>query len=221
MTDAGYETLLYDIDGHVATITLNRPEVLNALNDPMRRELVAALRRSEADDDVWVVIITGAGRGFCSGADLRERPMERAQPAPQVSPERDAYPPVLREVTKPIIAAINGATRGAGCNIAFGCDFRGGERVGDVRGQLRRAGPDGGVGGVLPRAAGGAASGDGGRAAGRGLQRPRRGSAGASLTPSCRPRRCCRPRATWPIGSARAPRWPCASPRRRSTAGTS
>ena len=124
MTDPNYAALLYDVDGHVATITLNRPEVLNALNDPMRRELVAALRRAEADDDVWVVIITGAGRGFCSGADLRERAMERAQPAPQVSPERDAYPPVLREVTKPIIAAINGATRGAGCNIAFGCDFR-------------------------------------------------------------------------------------------------
>ena len=59
MTDPGYETLLYDVDGHVATITLNRPEVLNAINDPMRRELVAALRRAEADDDVWVVIITG------------------------------------------------------------------------------------------------------------------------------------------------------------------
>ena len=124
MTDPGYETLRYDVDGRVATITLNRPEVLNAINDPMRRELVAALRRSEADDGVWVVIITGAGRGFCSGADLRERPMERTRPAPQLSPERDAYPPVLREVTKPIIAAINGATRGAGCNIAFGCDFR-------------------------------------------------------------------------------------------------
>lgn len=124
MAEQNSETLLYDVEGHVATITLNRPEVLNAINDAMRRELAASLRRAEADDDIWVIIITGAGRGFCSGADLRERPMESAVPKVDVTPERDAYPPVLREVTKPIIAAINGVTRGAGCNIAFGCDFR-------------------------------------------------------------------------------------------------
>lgn len=124
MSEPSFEALLYAVDGHVATITLNRPEVLNAINDAMRRELVTALRRAEADDDVWVLIITGAGRGFCAGADLRERAMERSGARVEVSPERSAYPPVLREVTKPIIAAVNGVTRGAGCNIAFGCDFR-------------------------------------------------------------------------------------------------
>ena len=124
MAEQDYEALLYEVEGHVATITLNRPEVLNAINDAMRRELAASLRRAEADDTVWVIIITGAGRGFCSGADLRERAMESAAPKVDVTAERNAYPPVLREVTKPIIAAINGVTRGAGCNIAFGCDFR-------------------------------------------------------------------------------------------------
>ena len=124
MSDPSFESLLYQTEGRVATITLNRPEVLNAINDAMRREVVQSLRRAEADDDVWVIIVTGAGRGFCSGADLRERAMERRAPRIHVAAERDAYPPVFREVTKPIIAAINGVTRGAGCNIAFGCDFR-------------------------------------------------------------------------------------------------
>jgi len=124
VTHPKFEALLYEVNGHVATITLNRPQVLNAINDSMRRELVVSLRHAEADDDVWVIIITGAGRGFCAGADLREGRMMQTARRVAVAPEREAYPPVLREVTKPIIAAINGVTRGAGCNLAFGCDFR-------------------------------------------------------------------------------------------------
>ena len=121
-----YNAILYEVRDNVATITLNRPETLNAISNDTRRELPAALRRAEADDDVWVVVLTGAGRGFCSGADLKQRANRDPDAAVpfQLAPERDAYPVVMREISKPIIAAVNGAARGAGCNMVFAADFR-------------------------------------------------------------------------------------------------
>ena len=65
-----YSDILYDVDGHIATITLHRPAQLNAFTNAMVREMIDAFNRADADDDVRAVIVTGAGRGFCAGADL-------------------------------------------------------------------------------------------------------------------------------------------------------
>ena len=123
-----YEAITWEVGDRTGIITLNRPERLNAINDPMRLEIAEVLRAAEADDDVWTLIVTGAGRGFCSGADLKARAEAGAgqAPAPPAAPmdARYAYAIAFGEVSKPVIAAVNGPTRGAGCNIAFASDFR-------------------------------------------------------------------------------------------------
>jgi 2-(1,2-epoxy-1,2-dihydrophenyl)acetyl-CoA isomerase len=120
--DAGYTTIRYDLADGVATITLDRPDSLNALNAAMRGELRAALKAAGRDDAVRAVVITGAGRGFCSGADLRggdaERDFRRVL--------TDEYNPLIaaiRELPKPVIAAVNGVAAGAGVSIALACDL--------------------------------------------------------------------------------------------------
>ncbi|MEM8922200.1 MAG: crotonase/enoyl-CoA hydratase family protein [Actinomycetota bacterium] len=126
-----YETLLYEVaDNGVATITLNRPDRLNAFNDVMRRELLALFDEIDADDRVRAVIVTGSGRGFCAGADLsgggdtfdasaRGRDPDRAN--------RDGGGTVslrIFELTKPIIAAINGPAVGVGITMTLPMDVR-------------------------------------------------------------------------------------------------
>lgn len=127
-----YETLLYEVDQDVATITLNRPAVLNAINPPMIEELQAVLTTVRDDADVRAVVFTGAGRGFCSGADLKGR--QRVKPS-QAPPDastagaerlRRTYNPLIlaiRTIEKPFIAAVNGVAAGAGCNLALSCDI--------------------------------------------------------------------------------------------------
>ncbi|HYN63668.1 MAG TPA: enoyl-CoA hydratase-related protein [Candidatus Limnocylindrales bacterium] len=109
------------VDG-VATVTLNRPESLNALNADMRRELLAAFKALGRDDGVRAVLVTGEGRGFCSGADLRGGSGERQ--FRQVL-EREYNPLVLaiRTLPKPVIAAVNGVAAGAGVSLALACDI--------------------------------------------------------------------------------------------------
>jgi 2-(1,2-epoxy-1,2-dihydrophenyl)acetyl-CoA isomerase len=124
-----YECLLYEVKDGVATLTLNRPERLNALGGSLRDDLHDAITRSAASSDVRVMIITGAGKGFCAGGDVkamneakegkRERPLiEKAAPG------RDRTLLAMREAPQPIIAAVNGAAAGAGMNLALGCDIR-------------------------------------------------------------------------------------------------
>ena len=123
------EFCLVEKANHVMTVRLNRPERLNAIDNVMRRELEEVLRAAEADDGVWTIIVTGNGRGFCSGADLKARAdAEKSgnsgmNPQPLFEP-RYYYTIVFSELTKPVIAAVNGVTRGAGCNMAFAADFR-------------------------------------------------------------------------------------------------
>jgi len=117
-----YETILVDVADGVATITLNRPASLNALNGPMRRELLAALKASGRDEAVRAVVITGAGRGFCSGADLRGGDAERAFRRVLT----DEYNPLItaiRELPRPVVAAVNGVAAGAGVSLALACDL--------------------------------------------------------------------------------------------------
>ena len=122
MPEATYETILVEVADEVATITLNRPDTLNALNVAMRRELLAAFKAAGRDETVRAVVLTGAGRGFCSGADLRGGATERAYRRVLI----DEYNPLIvaiRELPKPVIAAVNGVAAGAGVAIALACDL--------------------------------------------------------------------------------------------------
>ena len=122
MAEPAYETIRFTSADGVGTITLNRPDSLNALNASMRRELLAAVKGAGRDDAVRCVVVTGEGRGFCSGADLRagqgEREFRRVL--------TDEYNPLitaLREIPKPVVAAVNGVAAGAGVSIALACDL--------------------------------------------------------------------------------------------------
>jgi 2-(1,2-epoxy-1,2-dihydrophenyl)acetyl-CoA isomerase len=119
------ETLLYDrLDG-VGTITLNRPEVMNATNDTLYRELSALLAEIARDDSVGAVVLTGAGRGFCAGADVRAMDPDAGLLKRRARHRwilRDILRPLV-ELEKPVIAAVNGAAVGAGFNIALACDI--------------------------------------------------------------------------------------------------
>lgn len=125
-----YKSILWEVREHTGILTLNRPERLNALNIELREEIADVVRKAECDNDVWTLIVTGAGRGFCSGADLKARAeAENTGGGNSIlaQPMFDAkyyYPIAFGEISKPVIAAINGVTRGAGNNMAFAADFR-------------------------------------------------------------------------------------------------
>jgi enoyl-CoA hydratase/carnithine racemase len=129
---AEFTQILYDVDDHIATITLNRPAQLNAFTGTMMRELITAFDMIDADDDVRVVIVTGAGRGFCAGADLSSGGETFAGGG---SDERTDVPGVTRDgggmltlrifdCTKPVIAAINGPAVGVGVTMTLPMDIR-------------------------------------------------------------------------------------------------
>ena len=116
-----YETITYEITGNVATVTLNRPDVMNGLNAQMRRELLHAVQR--AGDEARVLVTTGAGRGYCSGQDLGDR--KNAADIDLERTLREEYEPMLRAIfdcAVPTIAAVNGPAAGAGANLALAHD---------------------------------------------------------------------------------------------------
>ena len=116
--------VLTERDGGVLTITLNRPDVYNAFNRALHDALAEALRDA-ADPDVRAVVITGAGRGFCSGQDLREF-QEIPEGGIRDRLEETYHPNIraIRSLEKPVIAAVNGAAAGAGLSLACACDVR-------------------------------------------------------------------------------------------------
>lgn len=119
-----------DITDGVLTITLNRPDALNAYNAQMSTELQAALRNAARDDSVRCVVLTGAGRAFCAGQDLQEIKACYTGQAPPLdfgAHLRKHYSPLIRalvSIEKPVIAAVNGVAAGAGASIAFAADLR-------------------------------------------------------------------------------------------------
>ncbi len=123
------ETLLIEQRGHVAIITLNRPERLNAISGEMLEALSAQLIACQRDPDVRVIVLTGAGRGFCSGLDLvdQQQRMSAADGSPRgysLFDLRDAPPVVLNKMDKPVICAVNGAAAGYGMDMALLADIR-------------------------------------------------------------------------------------------------
>ncbi|HSV34501.1 MAG TPA: enoyl-CoA hydratase-related protein [Ramlibacter sp.] len=127
MTDA---TVLYSTRGAVALVTLNRPQALNSFTRQMHHALWAALDKVEADKSIRALVITGAGRGFCAGADLAEFDVEpgpdlvkRADPGPIID---QAFNPTVRKLQAlrvPTVAAVNGIAAGAGASLAMTCDL--------------------------------------------------------------------------------------------------
>jgi 2-(1,2-epoxy-1,2-dihydrophenyl)acetyl-CoA isomerase len=123
-------SVLYMEHGAVAQVTLNRPDALNSFTRQMHRDLWAALDRAEANPAVRALVITGAGRGFCAGADLSEFDFEpgpdlvqRADPGPVID---QAFNPTARRIQSlrmPVIAAVNGVAAGAGASLAMTCDI--------------------------------------------------------------------------------------------------
>jgi 2-(1,2-epoxy-1,2-dihydrophenyl)acetyl-CoA isomerase len=152
-----YQELLLDISDHIATVTLNRPESLNAINGQLHEEMVAVCGELKSNDEVRAVIWTGTGRGFCSGAHLGQGP--RPDAVPSWDEMKDEYSWVGRQamavygIDKPTIAAVNGVAAGAGMSLALACDMRiGSEKTRFKTVFIERAlSPDAGMSYFLPR----------------------------------------------------------------------
>lgn len=156
------EVLRLERRERIAILTLNRPDSLNALNIELRDALVRACQALRDDDDVWAVVLTGAGRGFCSGADLRAARSDSAHTASREE-RLDTYGwvgrqamAVYRTLDKPIIAAVNGVAAGAGMSLALSCDMRLGSELTRFKTVFieRSLSPDSGMSFFLPRIVG-------------------------------------------------------------------
>jgi 2-(1,2-epoxy-1,2-dihydrophenyl)acetyl-CoA isomerase len=120
-----YTVVRFEVADAIATITLDRPDALNALTVPLKTELLAVFRAVARDRTVRAVVLTGAGRAFCAGQDLKERLEPDA--APLAVELRERYNPIIaamRGLDQPIVGAINGVAAGAGAALAFACDIR-------------------------------------------------------------------------------------------------
>ena len=124
MTEA---MILHEIDRGVMRITLNRPEVLNAFNMEMGRQLQSALGDADSNDAVRAVVLTGAGRAFCAGQDLASVTLDDPNNLPDLgNVVREQWNPIIRRIRamgKPVVAAVNGVAAGAGANLALSCDI--------------------------------------------------------------------------------------------------
>jgi len=119
-----YNCILYTKEVNTLTITLNRPDVFNAFNDEQSYELQDALKAAKRDEEIRVVILTGAGKAFCSGQDLKA--IAGAEKRSFIDSLHKRYNPIIREMRnmpKPIICKLNGVAAGAGCSLALASDF--------------------------------------------------------------------------------------------------
>ena len=155
------DSVLYQVSDAVAVITMNRPAAMNALTAGMKTELLAALRRASGDGPVRAVILTGSGRGFCAGQDLREHAATLESGGAVSDTVREHYNPIVETIMtmpKPVVAAVNGVAAGAGAALALACDFRVAARAASFVMSFSAVGlgPDTGASWTLQRLAGGA-----------------------------------------------------------------
>ena len=152
--------LLERLENGVLTLTLNRPERLNALNDALHEALADGMARAAASDACRVVLITGAGKGFCAGADLADRALAPGQARPDLGDSLDKrYNPLIRamrSLPKPVVCAVNGSAAGAGVNFALACDVVLAAKSAKFLQAFARIGlvPDAGGTWILPRLVG-------------------------------------------------------------------
>lgn len=120
-----YTTIRLEKDDGLATLTLNRPDKLNAICPELITELLDAIADIEADEEVRAVLLTGSGRAFCAGGDLRELLSQSDNPVEMMASSRQGARLItgMRSMPKPWVAAVNGPAIGAGCNLALGCDI--------------------------------------------------------------------------------------------------
>jgi enoyl-CoA hydratase/carnithine racemase len=196
LNDGTYEDLLYEVTDNVAVLTMNRPDKLNALSPKMTEGLARALRSAQADSDVRVVAITGAGRGFSSGQDLSARSLAEGRGMPEgytpgIGDRRYNIAPVqaiaraARALDKPYIVAVNGPSAGVGMDLASMADIRFAAEDAVFTTAFARMGIVAGDGGAyyLPRIVGMAKASCCGRAAGSMPMRPSRLVTSAVLSP--------------------------------------
>jgi 2-(1,2-epoxy-1,2-dihydrophenyl)acetyl-CoA isomerase len=131
-----YRTILFEtVEPHVARLTLNRPDHMNAYTNPMCDEIIDVLRRYVEEDELRCLILTGAGRGFCSGGDVSGQPREGELPSPHFRNKQIGHGMEMRlgmhrviatlhRMDKPVVAAVNGAAVAGGLTLALACDFR-------------------------------------------------------------------------------------------------
>jgi len=121
-----HQNVIYSSEGGVARITLNRPDRLNSFTEAMHAELRDALARVKSDASLRVLLLTGAGRGFCAGQDLSEREVPPGKPIDIGGVIERSYKPLvltLRSLPMPVVCAVNGVAAGAGANVALACDI--------------------------------------------------------------------------------------------------
>ena len=123
---ANYEAIQFTVDSQAAWITLNRPDARNAINDQMREELFTALGECRSNPDIRAVVLTGAGKGFCTGADLGGRgggPVGPGAAREMMKTRSQRLIRMIWELEKPVLAAVNGVAAGIGSHLAFACDL--------------------------------------------------------------------------------------------------
>ncbi len=118
-----YETILFEVNSGIARLTLNRPEVFNAFNEQQSTDVTDALKKCEKDKSIRVLIITGAGKAFCSGQDLKSIAGEKRSLSESLYKRYNPMIRAMRNLPVPVICKLNGVAAGAGCSLALACDF--------------------------------------------------------------------------------------------------